>query len=201
MYKRLFSAILILLSFSLFAQKKEAAKATTKVEPVKIDYTQLGTPMPELILVTYDTITKTVRKETNWWGKLWHKNVSTIHTNVMTNSDYDYDGNLFVMMFNPNCSHCVEETEVLKRNIDLFKKTKIVMVANNKMKTYLNDFVKQRNTKAFPTFSVGLDSNNFTNQAYLYKALPQINIYNKERKLIKIYNGDISIDSLKAYIQ
>ena len=48
---------------------------------------------------------------------------------------------------------------------------------------------------------MGLDSANFINSVFLYKTLPQINIYSPERKLLKIFNGDVAIDSLKRYIQ
>jgi hypothetical protein len=48
---------------------------------------------------------------------------------------------------------------------------------------------------------VGADSFKVTDRLFTYQGLPQINIYNKERKLIKIFQGDIFIDSLKAYIK
>jgi hypothetical protein len=35
---------------------------------------------------------------------------------------------------------------------------------------------------------------------YMYQSLPQLNIYNKERKLIKYFTGDIAIDSIRTYI-
>ena len=202
MHNKLLTIICLFCTVLAHAQKKDGIKAPVAAPPVpKIDYTQIGAPMPNLLLVTLDTMEKQVKKNTNWWNRLWHKDVTIEKTNQFTNKDFDNNANLFVMMFNPNCSHCIEETEVIKHNIGLFQKSKLVLVANSRMKEYLPDFVKQRETKKYPQMTVGLDNANFVNDAFLYRSLPQINIYNPERKLIKIYNGDVAIDSLKPYIQ
>lgn len=200
MVKKILTVVLLLGALNLQAQKN-GAKPAPAPEPPKIDYTQIGSPMPKILLITMDTILKTVKLEGSRWSKLWHKKTSTYPTNKLTDEDFDNNANLFVMLFNPTCSHCIEETEMIKRNISLFNKSKLIMMANLKVKEYIPDFIKQRKTKDFPAIIVGLDSSNFTNQTFLYRNLPQINIYNKERKLVKIYMGDVSIDSLKQYIQ
>ena len=168
--------------------------------PVKIDYSLIGSPMPDLVLATYDTFEKKVDRKGVVFSRLLKGKREIVKSNILTSKDLVYNGNLFVMMFNPNCSHCIEMTELLKSNAALFSKYKIVLMANSKMKDYLPDFIKQRKTKDFPIFCVGLDSSNFINETFLYRSLPQINIYDKKRTLIKVYNGDISIDSLKIYL-
>jgi phenylacetate-CoA ligase len=37
---------------------------------------------------------------------------------------------------------------------------------------------------------MGVDSSEMINKMYMYQSLPQLNIYNKERKLIKYFTGD-----------
>ena len=69
------------------------------------------------------------------------------------------------------------------------------------MKAYLPDFVNMLHVMEYPSMHVGIDSSDFINKVYQYTALPQINIYDKERKLIKIYNGEVSVDTLKKYIE
>ena len=119
----------------------------------------------------------------------------------MTDKDLDNRGNLLVMMFNPTCSHCQDETVVLEKNIFLFKKTELVFLANPVMKAYLPDYVNMLHVGEYPSIHVGIDSSDFINKVFLYQSLPQINIYDKHRKLVKIYNGEVAIDSLKQYIQ
>ena len=201
MQYKLLTLFCVFLTLSVSAQKKDGAKSATTPEPPKIDYTQIGSPMPPLVLTMLDTIDKEVVRDGNWWFRMWHRKTVTEKTSQMTSADFQSDVNLLVMLFNPNCGHCIEQTEVFKKNMDLFKKSKLVLVANAKMKDYLPDFVKQRETKKYPKITVGIDNSNFVNETFLYRALPQINVYSPSRKLLKVYNGDISIDSLKSYIQ
>ncbi|MFI4962763.1 MAG: hypothetical protein ACHP6H_02785 [Legionellales bacterium] len=119
----------------------------------------------------------------------------------MINSDLDNGANLFVMMFNPTCSHCQEQTIMLEKNASLFKKSKVLLLANIIMKPYLSDFVVLTHVDSYPFMYLGLDSTDFINNLFLYQQLPQLNIYNNERKLIRTYTGEVAIDSLKRYIQ
>jgi glutaredoxin len=196
--------VLLLLAIAVHGQKKDADKskaAPPVTPPAKIDYTQIGAPMPEMSLFTEDTITTTETVTKSWLGIIKYKKKNTVKTNILTNKYFESDANLLVMEFNPNCSHCVEETEMLKSNISLFKKSKLVMIANARMKEYLTEFVKQREIRKYPQITIGYDNGDFINNTFLYRNLPQINIYGPDHKMIKVYNGDVSIDSLKNFIQ
>jgi hypothetical protein len=110
--------------------------------------------------------------------------------------------NLLVMMFNPTCDHCEETTEMLKKNIFRFKKTKILMVSGSMMVPLLSYFEANMHTSEFPTFTVSVDSAQFIEKAFNYVALPQINIYSgKDLRLLKTFNGTVSIDSLQSFIE
>jgi hypothetical protein len=65
---------------------------------------------------------------------------------------------------------------------------------------YFNNFFKQTSLNEFPEIIVGVDSADFITQVYTYSSLPQINIYDKHRKLIKVFHGDTPVDSLKHYL-
>lgn len=184
------------------------AKATAQVSltPVKttekqvneIDYTQSGAPMPPLrIIIQPDTAGKANAAPQH--RKKANKHIAA--KPVMTEKDFDNQHNLFVMLFNPNCSHCEDVTLLLGQHIKLFKKSNIVLLAAPSMKLNLGDFVSILHTGRFPGMYVGLDSAGFIKNTLLYKQLPQINIYDKHRKLIKTFSGEVTIDSLQAYIQ
>ena len=74
-------------------------------------------------------------------------------------------------------------------------------MANPGMKQYLPDFINRQHLYEYPAFQIGIDSSDFINKIYLFQMLPQINIYDHDRKLIKTYNGEVPIDSLKQYIE
>jgi hypothetical protein len=118
-----------------------------------------------------------------------------------TDASLKNNANLFVMMFNPGCEHCEDMTLALIKNIDLFKQSNIVMIAAPMQGPYMPPFINGLRTNKYPTLKIGLDSANFIDRTFNYIALPQINIYGPDRRLIKSFAGITTIDSLKRYIQ
>ncbi|XZF14466.1 hypothetical protein ACTHGU_22005 [Chitinophagaceae bacterium MMS25-I14] len=181
MQRKLLIIALVCCSFLAFAQKHKSKKTNDTAhvqqpaDTAKMNYREIGAPMPPVKMVTMK-------------GK------------TITAADLKNDVNLFVMLFNPTCEHCEEETEILKKNIFLFKKNKLVLMAGSMMMPYLEYFNNNHQVSEYPTMIVGVDSSHFVDNAFLYQGLPQINIYNKERKLIKIFSTDVPIDSLKPFI-
>ncbi len=174
----------------------------------EVDYKILGAPMPLLKIVSYrDSGTKKVAKEAGEVPKPKKKKKhgepasSPASGHFVTSADLDNNANLFVMIFNPNCSHCEEETKMIEKNSALFKNTKLVMVANPRLANMIPNFVSNNSIPDYPFISIGPDSSDYINKVILYKMLPQINIYDHDRKLIKCFNGDMPIDSLQQYIQ
>jgi hypothetical protein len=210
MVRSLIIILLALYTTNLFAQKAGSSlpKTTEKHDETQIDYKQLGAPMPPIRLIIYKD-TSTARKDsvaaTTSAGKKKKKgpvpNMLQAPEKVVTNEDVNNGANLFIMLFNPTCGHCEDETAMLQKNIGLFKKSKFLMMVNPVMMPYLSDFVNRLHLADYPLFTVGADSAGYVNNVFLYQALPQINIYNAERKLLKVYAGEVSIDTLKQYIQ
>ena len=205
MLRKLFILICIFCASNSFAQQKNTPqpKTTTNQE---VDYKQPGAPMPRLKVLLYkDTAAKkdTGMAQSRHMSKRKKQKAELEKQKdiYITNEDVDNGANLLVMMFNPTCSHCQDETALLKKNIALFNKTQLVLMSNPQMQPYLHDFVYLLHTMDYPAMHVGIDSSGFISNAFGYSMLPQINIYNKDRKLIKTYNGEVPIDSLKDYIQ
>lgn len=120
---------------------------------------------------------------------------------VATHESIRNDANLFVMMFNPTCEHCEDMTRSIEENITLFQRSNIVLMAAAGMGPYLEYFDKNTNYTKYPKLQVGVDSAKFIDRTFNYETLPQINIYDKDRILIKSFSGLEKIDSLKPYIQ
>jgi thiol-disulfide isomerase/thioredoxin len=199
--------LIILLSISCcttaIAQPRADAKppAAAGQTEADIDYKLIGADMPPLFL---EKVIDSGRVKAGL-----SKYPKDSEPRFVSNEDLNQKANLFVMMFNPTCSHCMDETEMLERNKDLFKKSKLVMIAMHGMKSYMQHFVSLMKVEDYPfiiigtdsTKRVGNDSSGFINKVFLYSALPQINIYDKKRKLLKSFTGEVAIDSLKQYIQ
>jgi uncharacterized membrane protein len=179
-----------LLCFSLpvWAQKKDpyklvipgsaALRPSAEETGVKFDYKQLNAPLPKFRVYNHENqdITKDV---------------------------LETGGNLFVMMFNPTCEHCEDQTMLFKANKELFQKSRILLIATPVQVANLGYF--QSNTRfseAKEVMTVSVDSAKIIDKLYQYVEMPQINIYDgKTHRLIKTTNGFQALDSLRQYIQ
>lgn len=169
------SCMLCIVFAAVAGKKKKKAEPAAQADTENIDYKAPGAPMP---FVSFYSKGKFIGKK-----------------------DLENNGNLVIMMFNPTCEHCQEQTQTFEKNQDLFKKTKLVLLAAPVMSDYLDFFDNVVHYTKYPFMTVALDSSKFINKTFLYQALPQINVYNKDRRLIKVFTGEASFDSLKVYIE
>lgn len=145
---------------------------------VKFDYKQMNAPLPKFNILNYE-----------------NKNT--------TNEVLQTGGNLVLIMFNPTCEHCEDETRLLIQNIFMFKKSKILMVAAPVQTPNLSYFESNVKFSQYPsTITVSIDSAQLIDKIFTYKTLPQINIYDgKSLRLMKTFEGFTPLDSLRQYIQ
>ena len=90
-----------------------------------LDSQAIGSPLPpvRLAIMHITDPRKPVKKS------LFGHKKKTPHDKIITNSDLNFDGNMLLMLFSPTCGHCEDKTDMLEKNIALFNKSRLVMVA------------------------------------------------------------------------
>lgn len=171
--KRLLPLLALLTLFSLPGFAQKQKKMLTGFEK----YQKTGAVLPELKIVT---------------GKL----------KTYTNKDIQSKHHLFLILFNPTCSHCIHLTKLICANAGLFKNTKVVFMAPGTMMPYLNGYYEETKINEHPELIVGVDSSFAVDKLYIYdnQTLPQINIYNHKGQLVKVFKGNTPLASLKKYL-
>jgi hypothetical protein len=117
-----------------------------------------------------------------------------------TEKDFGNKNHFFMFLFNPTCGHCIQMAKLIGDNIDVFRKNDVLFLAGPAMLPYMASFYQASGIGKYPQVKVGVDSASTVDRLYNYKTLPQINIYDKNRRLVKIFYGDTPLDSLKKYI-
>jgi len=177
--KRIFLGIGVafaVFSFAAAQQKKDAAPSGRQAkDPLLENYQAIGSPLPDLKIV--DTL-----------------------NNVYTEKDFRSRHNFFLFMFNPTCGHCIQMAKLVGDHYSLFQDVKIAFMAGPQMLPYIHSFYQATHIEKYPDIIVGVDSAYAIEKVYNYQTLPQINIYDKKRQLIKVFHGDTPLDSLKRYI-
>lgn len=203
MFQKLFTVLSLMLA-PIILHAQQDAKATQNTPQPNIDYKSEGAPMAPFKYMSYNDTSSSVDRML--LQKKYPKNIYKERTDssgkytYMTAEDFNNGSNLLVMMFNPTCSHCEDVAFMIEKNIDIFKKNKVVLLANKMMDLYIPDFTERHHIARYPNMYIGYDSSGYIDNTFLYQSLPQINIYDADRKLIKIFAGEVPLDTLKKYV-
>jgi hypothetical protein len=149
--------------------------AQDKKDEVKVSYREVGSIMPPMRVI--DTL-----------------------KHEYSASDFDNKKHFFLFLFNPTCGHCIQMAKLVSDNKEVFKDNHVLFLAGPAMMPYLASFYQASGINMHSDIKVGIDSASTVDRLYMYQTLPQINIYDKNRKLVKIMYGDVALDSLKRYI-
>lgn len=117
-----------------------------------------------------------------------------------TKKDLPKNKKTLVLVFSPDCEHCQHETEMIKANIDKFKRTQILMVtpiAFDKTRKFYDKY----NLKDYKNITVGYDPKFFFTGYFKLKMFPFIAIYDKKYELIKTFEGTAKMDDLLEYVK
>ena len=92
---------------------------------------------------------------------------------------------VIIMVFSPDCDHCIHATENLISNIKSFRNTEIILASSLSYES-VRKFYKDLSLGAYPNIHVGYDSKRFLSSFYEVKSFPSIFLYNKK--------GDFKMD-------
>ena len=206
MIRKLLMIACLLCSVDMFAQSRyemiyDAAKFPDQPEKYngRESYKMPGDPMPPFKVITLPWVEFFFEKDAN--GKQVEKQREVVPMRTITNADIPADKNLIIMMFNPGCDHCQAQTDSFTKHIDLFKNTQLLLVAGPMIGENMGHFAKAHRLNEYPQIWMGLDYDNLISKAFLYYSLPQLCIYGKDKKLVRMLSGGTPIDSLGQYIR
>jgi thiol-disulfide isomerase/thioredoxin len=152
------------------------AAAQKKLTPQQPNYKKMGSPLPPFVL------------EKTAGG-------------TFTNTNLQKGKAVMLMIFSPQCDHCEHMIDSLKNISHMFKNTQLVLVAEDRNKQLMKDFIKKTNIGSHQLFkNVGTERGNLIYYIYDYKILPQVNFYTSNYKLVKTFTGTSPLDSMKMFI-
>ncbi len=144
---------------------------------LKTDFKKAGAPIPDFVIIKPD-------------GK------------TITNKALKAGKPVLLMIFSPECEHCMQILDTMKRMTANMQKTQLILVTEARNKQLLKDFIEKKELDKHPAFQqIGWDKANLIFYIYTYQMLPQINVYNSDHKLTRTFTGTFSLDSLTQYIE
>ena len=86
---------------------------------------------------------------------------------------------VIIIVFSPDCDHCIHATKDLISNIKSFKNTEIILASSLSYES-VQKFYKDLNLKEYPNIHVGYDSKRFLSSFYQIRSFPSIFLYDKK---------------------
>jgi thioredoxin-related protein len=102
-----------------------------------------------------------------------------------------------VMVFSPDCDHCVHSTEDLLAHYNLFKKVQIVM-ATALAYEHVKKFYVDRKLIDYPNIKVGWDASYFLGAFYEVRSFPAIFLYDKKGNFKKAFDANAKWETIAA---
>ena len=104
-----------------------------------------------------------------------------------------------IIYFHPECDHCHYEAEQIGLNIDRFCNFQIIMISTASCES-VKDFANKYHLLEFDNISVLIDTLDVFHNTFGPNPFPTTFIYNKERKLVKQFKGEVSTEALLKYL-
>jgi hypothetical protein len=104
---------------------------------------------------------------------------------------------VILMLFNPSCSHCQEETKQITEHIDQFKNIHIVMCTPMPLDSMLA-FRERYKLANYKNIVVTQDSKVMMPTYFMISNLPFMAFYSKRKELIGTHEGSITIEKMLA---
>lgn len=105
-----------------------------------------------------------------------------------------------LMVFNPQCEHCRNETEEILKHMDWFSDVTIVMAT---MMPYdsMMAFREEFKLANHPNIIVGQDIQYFLSHFYQIRSLPFLAFYDKKGRLISAIRTTVPVDKVAAELK
>ncbi len=100
-----------------------------------------------------------------------------------------------IMVFSPDCEHCVLATENMLANYNKLKKAQIIM-ATPLAYVFTKKFYKQYKIAAYPAIKLGVDNIFFMGTFFAVKSYPAVFVYDKKGKFKKAFGTDVKFEDV-----
>ena len=108
-------------------------------------------------------------------------------------------GKTILVLFQTDCDHCQREAADIERNLHAFSTSTIYFITSNPM-TEIEKFARQYKLNERENVHFAWTSNENILNSFGPIEAPSIYVYSKEHKLVKSFNGEVSVAEVLKYI-
>jgi peroxiredoxin len=109
------------------------------------------------------------------------------------------DSPLVIVFFNSECFHCINELECMINNAGSLKKANVLLVSEQPL-SKLQELYEEYKFYRYPQFELLHTDYQYFISLFGNVSIPATFIYNGNNRLLKMFTGEVSIETLKEII-
>ena len=128
------------------------------------------------------------------------KIISIDSSQILDSKEIPQGRPLIFVYFDPDCAHCNKETEAIMAHFTSLRRTRLYFLTNGDQ-IQTKEFYKRYRFDTTVNISLWRDYNYSFFGKFLPPGVPYIVVYDSERKLLKLYNGETDINEICAILK
>jgi thiol-disulfide isomerase/thioredoxin len=143
------------------------------------------------------------------WGKTNTAGISTLpsfdmllmdRSTIVHSKEIPSGKPIIVIYFRPDCPHCNEETKLFINNIQSFKDVRFYYLTSASFED-IKGFYEHYNLNQYQNITIGKDYEHSFFEAFNPHSVPYMAINDGKKNLVKVYHGEVGINSLIAAVR
>jgi thioredoxin-related protein len=126
--------------------------------------------------------------------------LNTDSSSFFTKTDLDKKASALLILFNPQCEHCQQETAAIIKHIDKFRHIQIVMATYAPFDSMMA-FRERYQLANYKNIVVAQDTHYFLTSFFTIHSLPFLAFYNRKKELITVFEGSMPIEKVLAIFE
>ena len=123
-------------------------------------------------------------------------NLLEVDSTTLFNTDKLPSGKPIVLMyFSPDCEHCQHQTEEILKNMDSLRDVRFVMLTALPFDKMRNFYIFYK-LGSYKNIIMGRDYEFFFSRHYGSQYVPYLAIYDRHKKLVKVFDGGTKVSTL-----
>ncbi len=124
--------------------------------------------------------------------------INSLNQNVYTDDSIEIDKACLIIYYNSECDHCNYEAEEISKHSEQFEDYQVIMISYEPIENILAFREKYKLNHTFITFLQ--DSQYQFDNIFGHSPIPTSFIYNKDKKLVKQFKGEVKVEALLKYL-
>lgn len=106
-----------------------------------------------------------------------------------------------IIYFHPECEHCQYEASEIGKNAQQFEKANMIMITPDDSIKRLEEFASNYHLWEVDNLAILIDRKREFKKRFGSAVSPSVFIYDADRKLLKMYKGEVKIEAIINLIQ